>query len=236
MHNVQVIQLHRVVVSRAVLPESKREKYLAKLDTWVEGGQVSRKEVENLVWTLNHCALVAPDTLIASKQTGAHFSLRSDNQGINGALAAGKSYNAQENANFQHINLVAMSHLMSFFECNMFAANFNSNVSNLRMQSAQLCGHYRDCSLYLNLEVPQVLRAPEVGFRIQDFFIHRTLDRSQDQSPEGHVGMDEETGGTGYGSELGARNAEREEGMRYAKLGDIKGWSDNAVLFGVGDP
>jgi hypothetical protein len=55
--------------------------------------------------------------------------------------------------------------------------------------------------------------------------------------------MDAETGGRrlgmmgrSAGSELGARDAEREEGVGYAKLGDTKGWSDNVVSLGVGNP
>lgn len=41
--------------------------------------------------------------LIASGVTNAHFILRSDNQGVIGALAAGRSYNAQENVILQQI-------------------------------------------------------------------------------------------------------------------------------------
>jgi hypothetical protein len=41
-------------------PETKHRKYLAKLDSWMEGAKVTCKETENLVGTLNHCALVIP--------------------------------------------------------------------------------------------------------------------------------------------------------------------------------
>lgn len=37
-------------------------------------------------------------------------------------------------------------------------------------------------------------------------------------------------------SELGARDAEREQGVGYVEVGDIQRSSDNAVLLGVGKP
>jgi hypothetical protein len=42
-------------------------------------------------------------TLVVSKVSKAHLHLRSDNKGVIGALAAGKSYNTQENAILQQI-------------------------------------------------------------------------------------------------------------------------------------
>lgn len=42
-------------------------------------------------------------TLIASGVSNTHIKLRSDNQGVIGALAAGRSYNIQENTVLQHI-------------------------------------------------------------------------------------------------------------------------------------
>jgi hypothetical protein len=207
----------------ATLPEAKRVKYLAKLGPWTEGAKVTRKEAENLVGTLNHCALVLPQgrsrlvslyrftalfnrtrspfvklrveqneakdvdwwrrelsvpsvalhirepppmeadeiyvdastswgigltyrgkwlawkykegwfsdgrcigwgemvaielalrTLVASKVSNVHLHLRSDNQGVIGALAAGKSYNAQENAILQQILRLYHEHSIWF--------------------------------------------------------------------------------------------------------------------------
>jgi hypothetical protein len=46
---------------------------------------------------------LALQTLVASKVSKEHLHLRSDNQGVIGALAAGKSYNAQENTVLQQI-------------------------------------------------------------------------------------------------------------------------------------
>lgn len=47
------------LVSKSVsLPDSKREKFLAKLRCWVEGGMVSAKECQSVVGSLNHCSVV----------------------------------------------------------------------------------------------------------------------------------------------------------------------------------
>jgi hypothetical protein len=53
-------------------------------------------------------------TLVAAKVKNAHLSLRSDNQGVIGALAAGKSYNAQENAILQQILQLYHEHSIWF--------------------------------------------------------------------------------------------------------------------------
>lgn len=205
------------------IPEAKKTKYLSKLAPWVEGAKVTVGETENVVGTLNHCALVvrqgrsrlvnlyrltasfkhaknnfvkfsvsnkvaldlewwrqelsrptvslsiieppppctdqiyvdastswgigftfkgkwlawkykdgwfsegrcigwgemvaielALRTVIASKLANVHFKLRSDNQGVIGALAAGKSYNEQENAILQHILSLFHDHSIWF--------------------------------------------------------------------------------------------------------------------------
>jgi hypothetical protein len=53
-------------------------------------------------------------TLVAAKVKNAHLSLRSDNQGVIGALAAGKSYNAQENTILQQILQLYHEHSIWF--------------------------------------------------------------------------------------------------------------------------
>ena len=40
------------------LPDSKRQKFLAKLSPWVQNGKVSAKECQSLVGSLNHCSVV----------------------------------------------------------------------------------------------------------------------------------------------------------------------------------
>jgi hypothetical protein len=40
------------------LPDSKRQKFLAKLAPWVQNGKVSAKECQSLVGSLNHCSVV----------------------------------------------------------------------------------------------------------------------------------------------------------------------------------
>jgi hypothetical protein len=201
-----------IEVKTVTLPNKKREKYLRKLESWISGARVSKKETENVVGTLNHCAYIItqgrsrlvslykltasfnkaanafvkytisqnvgadiewwrkalsaekvfrkvrepppmhPDeifvdastswgvgfvfqgkwlawryregwradgrnigwgemvavelairTLVTAGYRGAHFALRSDNQGVIGALAAGRSYGMQENAILQRI-------------------------------------------------------------------------------------------------------------------------------------
>ncbi|KAL1944125.1 hypothetical protein VTO73DRAFT_3310 [Trametes versicolor] len=43
------------------LPEKKKTKYLLRLAPWLAGASVSRKDVEVIVGTLNHCSLAVPD-------------------------------------------------------------------------------------------------------------------------------------------------------------------------------
>ncbi|CAK5263722.1 unnamed protein product [Mycena citricolor] len=40
------------------IPEKKKQKYLKKLEPWIVGFKATRKEAENIVGVLNHCALV----------------------------------------------------------------------------------------------------------------------------------------------------------------------------------
>jgi hypothetical protein len=40
------------------LPDHKRLKFLAKLDTWLEGAMISRSETQSLLGSLNHCCAV----------------------------------------------------------------------------------------------------------------------------------------------------------------------------------
>jgi hypothetical protein len=47
-----------IATCTVALPLAKREKYLQKLENWTHSAQVSRKETENVVGTLNHCTYV----------------------------------------------------------------------------------------------------------------------------------------------------------------------------------
>jgi hypothetical protein len=53
-------------------------------------------------------------TLVVSKVSNAHLHLRLDNMGVIGALAAGKSYNTQENAILQQILRLYHKHAIWF--------------------------------------------------------------------------------------------------------------------------
>lgn len=43
------------------IPETKKIRYLSKLEPWVPGHKVSKKEVESVLGTLVHCSLALPD-------------------------------------------------------------------------------------------------------------------------------------------------------------------------------
>jgi hypothetical protein len=62
-----------------------------------------RAEGRNIGWGEMVAIELAIRTLATAGYRSAHFSLRSDNQGVIGALAAGRSYGTQENATLQRI-------------------------------------------------------------------------------------------------------------------------------------
>ncbi|KAK6991733.1 hypothetical protein R3P38DRAFT_2803447 [Favolaschia claudopus] len=73
-----------LVAKSVALPDKKRIKYLAKLEPWTsdQRAHASRKEAENVVGTLNHCALVLPEgrsRLVSMYRFTASFNLTSNN-------------------------------------------------------------------------------------------------------------------------------------------------------------
>ncbi|KAF7347710.1 putative reverse transcriptase domain protein [Mycena venus] len=62
-----------------------------------------RLEGRNIGWGEMVAVELALRTILASSLSNVHLTLRSDNQGVIGALAAGRSYGVQENIILQHI-------------------------------------------------------------------------------------------------------------------------------------
>jgi len=50
-----------LVAKSIQIPNKKKSKYLAKLDSWVNGNKFTRKEAETILGTLVHCSLAVPE-------------------------------------------------------------------------------------------------------------------------------------------------------------------------------
>jgi hypothetical protein len=96
-------------------------------------------------------------TLIASKVSNTHLHLRSDNQGVIGALAAGKSYNAQENAILQQI--LRLYHKHSIWSTITYIP--------LKQNPADPASHRELASKRLIIGSP-----PKIPFHLQPFINH----------------------------------------------------------------
>ncbi|KAF7334414.1 putative reverse transcriptase domain protein [Mycena venus] len=73
-----------------------------------------RANGRNIGWAEMVAVELAVRTVVASGVANAHIALRSDNQGVIGALAAGRSYGIQENAILQHILFLFHKHRLWF--------------------------------------------------------------------------------------------------------------------------